>query len=280
MSLHSNIMVQRSPSHLPTGIFYWAHHEKICVIDQTIAFMGGLDLCFARWDSPQHVVTDDGPEPQIWQGKDYSNPRVRDFYELNKPFEDMYDRSKVPRMPWHDVGLQIVGQPARDLARHFVQRWNWLLRIKNHSRKMPCLLPPPEIKDCDLVQDGLTGTCELQICRSVGPWSMGTLGHVECSIQTAYVKAIQRSEHFVYIENQFFITSTVIQETRIENKIGDALVDRIIQAHKDKKPWRCCVLIPLLPGFTSPVDHGEASAVSERHFITAACVTLNSSALF
>ncbi len=71
-------------------------------------------------------------------GKDYSNPRSRDFYDLYKPFEEMYDRSKTPRMPWfvgfcttfilyidhdrHDVGLQIVGQPARDLARHFIQR--------------------------------------------------------------------------------------------------------------------------------------------------------------
>ena len=26
--------------------------------------------------------------------------------------------------------MQVVGQPARDLARHFVQRWNHLLRIK------------------------------------------------------------------------------------------------------------------------------------------------------
>ncbi|KAG5340208.1 hypothetical protein C0989_002610 [Termitomyces sp. Mn162] len=72
-------------------------------------------------------------------GKDYSNPRITDFHTLNKPEEDMYDRTKVPRMPWytpstysvtkieralsrHDVGMQVVGQPARDLARHFVQR--------------------------------------------------------------------------------------------------------------------------------------------------------------
>lgn len=33
-------------------------------------------------------------------GKDYSNPRVTDFHTLNKPFDDMYDRGKVPRMPW------------------------------------------------------------------------------------------------------------------------------------------------------------------------------------
>ncbi|KAF9013434.1 hypothetical protein BDQ17DRAFT_1343417 [Cyathus striatus] len=263
-SLHPNVMVQRSPSHFQTGTFYWAHHEKLCVIDQAIAFMGGLDLCFGRWDTAQHVLTDDvdgSEQPEIWPGKDYSNPRIADFCNLNKPEEDMYDRSKIPRMPWHDVGMQIVGQPARDLARHFVQRWNYLLRIKNHSRVMPFLLPPPEFRPGELTRMGLTGTCELQICRSCGPWSMGTSGKIEHSIQNAYLKAIQMSEHFVYIENQFFITSTVVNDVKVENNIGDAIVHRIIRAHRDGTPWKCCIVIPLLPGFTFPVDHSDASAI-------------------
>ncbi|ESK89222.1 spo14 [Moniliophthora roreri MCA 2997] len=261
-SLHPNIFVQRSPSHFQTGTFYWAHHEKLCVIDHAIAFMGGLDLCFGRWDTPQHALIDDPDgQSQIWPGKDYSNPRISDFFTLNKPDEDMYDRTKVPRMPWHDVAMQIVGQPARDLARHFVQRWNYLLRIKNHKRVMPFLMPPPEFRPGELTEMGLTGTCEMQICRSAGPWSLGTPMRVEHSIQNAYLKAIQMSEHFVYIENQFFITSTVINDVKIENKIGDALVHRIIRAYRDGTPWKCCILIPLLPGFSFPVDHGDASAV-------------------
>ena len=67
---------------------------------------------------------------QSLAGKDYSNGRVADFRALNEPEEDMHDRSKVPRMPWHDVGMQVVGQPARDLGRHFTERWNYLLRVK------------------------------------------------------------------------------------------------------------------------------------------------------
>ncbi|KZT64620.1 phospholipase D [Daedalea quercina L-15889] len=265
-ALHPNIMVQRSPSHFQTGTFYWAHHEKLCVIDQAIAFMGGLDLCFGRWDTPQHAIIDD-PEnmsdgaEQIWPGKDYSNPRISDFHTLNKPDDDMYDRTKVPRMPWHDVGMQVVGQPARDLARHFVQRWNYLLRIKNHTRVMPMLLPPPEFRPGELTQMGLTGTCEFQITRSAGPWSLGTPERIEHSIQNAYLKAIQMSEHFVYIENQFFITSTVVNEVAIENKIGDALVARIIRAHQEKTPWKCCVVIPLIPGFPYSIDHSDASSI-------------------
>ena len=52
-----------------------------------------------------------------------SNSRVTDFYNLNKPFEDMFDRTKTPREPWHDIGLQVIGHPAKDLCRHFVQRY-------------------------------------------------------------------------------------------------------------------------------------------------------------
>jgi len=32
----------------------------MCVIDEAIAFMGGIDLCFGRWDTAQHVLIDDG----------------------------------------------------------------------------------------------------------------------------------------------------------------------------------------------------------------------------
>ena len=124
------------------------------------------------------------------------------------------------------MSMQIVGQPARDLCRHFVQRfvvlylsmpiqfslirvssrWNYLLRIKTHSRIMPFLLPPAPFNGQVLEDQRLNGTCEVQICRSAGNWSMGFQHRVEHSIQNAYLKAIQMSEHFVYIENQFFIT--------------------------------------------------------------------------
>lgn len=164
------------------------------MIDETIAFMGGLDLCYGRWDTSQHVLIDDGhsapdgPDGPVWRGKDYANERVAEFASLDKPFEDTFDRNKVPRMPWHDVGLQIVGQPARDLCRHFVQRWNLLIRTKNHKRNLPFLLPAADFTERELAESQLQGTCEVQICRSCGPWSMGTEKKIEHSIQNAYVK--------------------------------------------------------------------------------------------
>lgn len=37
---------------------------------------------------------------------------------------DLIDRKSVPRMPWHDIGAVVQGAVARDIARHFIQRWN------------------------------------------------------------------------------------------------------------------------------------------------------------
>ncbi|GAA97760.1 uncharacterized protein L969DRAFT_55895 [Mixia osmundae IAM 14324] len=261
LGLHPNIHLQRSPDHMGTRTLLWSHHEKMCVIDGAIAFMGGFDICFGRWDTPQHLLVDDDDEERIWPGKDYSNSRVSDFSNLTKPFEDMYDRKVVPRQPWHDIGLQLIGQPARDLVRHFVQRWNMLLRTKNHTRMMPFLLPMPDFTAADLKEQRITGTCEAQICRSCGPWSMQTPDRVEHSITTAYVKAIEMSDHYVHIENQFFITSTQVEGATIENKIGDALVSRILKAHEEGTPWRACIIIPLVPGYPLSMDHPDAGSV-------------------
>jgi hypothetical protein len=38
---------------------------------------------------------------------------------------DIIDRGSTSRMPWHDVAVCLWGQIARDVARHFIQRWNF-----------------------------------------------------------------------------------------------------------------------------------------------------------
>jgi phospholipase D1/2 len=57
-------------------VLYWAHHEKLCLVDGRIAFMGGLDMCtysrplmhvwylinvapgFGRWDTNSMLALD------------------------------------------------------------------------------------------------------------------------------------------------------------------------------------------------------------------------------
>lgn len=50
----------RHPDHVSSVVFLWAHHEKIVAIDQTVAFVGGIDLAFGRWDNRQYRLTDLG----------------------------------------------------------------------------------------------------------------------------------------------------------------------------------------------------------------------------
>ncbi|CAK9208184.1 unnamed protein product [Sphagnum jensenii] len=56
--------------------------------------------------------------------------------------KDQLDREKYPRMPWHDVHCALWGPPCRDVARHFVQRWNYAKRSKApNEQAIPLLLP-------------------------------------------------------------------------------------------------------------------------------------------
>ena len=47
-SMHPNIKVMRHP-YIGTHIL-WAHHEKLVIVDQLVAYVGGIDICFGRWD--------------------------------------------------------------------------------------------------------------------------------------------------------------------------------------------------------------------------------------
>jgi phosphatidylserine/phosphatidylglycerophosphate/cardiolipin synthase-like enzyme len=54
-SMHeSNIHFMRHPLASPIK---WSHHQKTIVIDQSVAFIGGLDLAFGRYDSMYHTHT-------------------------------------------------------------------------------------------------------------------------------------------------------------------------------------------------------------------------------
>lgn len=77
-----------------------------------------------------------------WIGKDYCNTYKADFKDIAQFSQDQFDRNTTPRMPWRDEGLVVIGEAARDLARHFIQRWNQCKREKvRHVGSYPFLLP-------------------------------------------------------------------------------------------------------------------------------------------
>uniref|UniRef100_A0A671Q1W1 phospholipase D n=1 Tax=Sinocyclocheilus anshuiensis TaxID=1608454 RepID=A0A671Q1W1_9TELE len=278
MGLHSNIRVIRHPDHMPSTALLWAHHEKLVVIDQSLAFLGGIDLAYGRWDDSQHPLTDVGSvrrSPQhspalspslthtssLIRDKDYCNFILKDWVKLNKPFDDFIDRYKTPRMPWLDIGVLVHGKAARDIARHFIQRWNFTKLVKKRSGATcyPCLMP--KSLSAPMVPAEYSGK-STQVLRSVCQWSIGTKVHEE-SIHLAYVSAIQNSKDFIYIENKFFISCA---DKSIDNSIGDALTERILLAYREKKKFRVYVVMPLLPGFEGDISSGGGAIKAIMHF--------------
>ncbi|KAM8973605.1 phospholipase D2 isoform 1-T1 [Pelodytes ibericus] len=282
MLLHPNIKVMRHPDHVSSIVFLWAHHEKMVAIDQSVVFLGGLDLAYGRWDDHNYRLTDAGSvqqvspnnpnspytsnsseenpiTPQYWLGKDYSNMIYKDWVQLDKPFEDFIDRKKNPRMPWRDVGVAVHGKAARDASRHFIQRWNFTKTIKSKYKgpSFPFLLPKSQ-STAEKIAYTVPGShsARVQVLRSADRWSTGCS---ECSILNAYVTCIAESEYYVYIENQFFISCTA--GGAIHNTIGDAIVQRILQAHSVNANFRVFVVIPLIPGFEGNMEMGGGNSI-------------------
>ncbi|KAF9902851.1 hypothetical protein BX616_001791, partial [Lobosporangium transversale] len=267
--LHRNIQVQRHPDHIGVNATqFWAHHEKICVIDCRLAFIGGLDLCFGRYDSRTHQLSDYHPSGSgtIWPGQDYSNPRIKDFVNVKEYHSDLIERKLLSRMPWHDVSIGVAGQPARDIARHFVQRWNFVKREKGMKKTHMKFLTPKGEFVSTRNESGWTGTQKVQILRSSTTWSQGV--DLERSIQNAYLSCIENAEHFIYIENQFFVTLAVEDgNPELKNTIGIAIVNRIIRAHSKGEKFRVIVMMPLMPAFEADIMASEAGTLRKvMHF--------------
>ena len=124
--LNKNIEVVNHPGDL---IFLWSHHEKIVVIDQKVVFLGGLDLCYGRYDLPYYPLFEPldklAEDECYFLGQDYSNVRVKDFTKVGDIFEPLINKKEVPRMPWRDIAMQLRGPVTKDVTRHFIQYWNF-----------------------------------------------------------------------------------------------------------------------------------------------------------
>lgn len=84
---------------------------------------------------------------------------------------------------------------------------------------------------------------QVQVLRSVSDWSIGQV--VEQSIHSGWVEAIEKAQNFIYIENQFFISS--LGGSSIKNVIAKALLDRIVRAVQQNHVFRVIVVVPLHP---------------------------------
>ena len=82
-------------------------------------------------------------------------------------------------------------------------------------------------------------------------------GIFENSIAQAYEKIISLAQHFIWIENQFFI-SGMDGDNVINNRVVDALYQRICKAKKRKEHFKVYIFLPLLPSFQGSIKADSA----------------------
>ena len=71
MAKHPTVKLLR---HEQGANILWSHHEKLVIVDHNIAYIGGMDLAFGRYDTRAHPIKDG--LSRIVHGKDLYNPRI------------------------------------------------------------------------------------------------------------------------------------------------------------------------------------------------------------
>lgn len=149
--------------HHPVG---GSHHQKIVVVDDALAFCGGIDLTGHRWDTPAHRV--DEPARCTALGGAYG--------------------------PYHEVQAMVDGPAAARLGALARDRWRALgERIRPPQQEVSGHWPPDVTPDlCDV---------DVAIARTVPP-SEREPDVREC--ERLFVDAIAGARDSIYIESQYF----------------------------------------------------------------------------
>ncbi|EEF44789.1 phospholipase D alpha 1 isoform X1 [Ricinus communis] len=199
----------------------FTHHQKIVVVDSAmpngdsqrrriVSFVGGLDLCDGRYDSPFHSLF-----------RTLDSAHHDDFHQPN--FAGASIEKGGPREPWHDIHSRLEGPIAWDVLFNFEQRWrkqggkDLLIQLRELE---DVIIPPSPVMYPDDFE-----AWNVQLFRSIDggaafgfpetPEDAARAGLVsgkdniiDRSIQDAYIHAIRRAKNFIYIENQYFLGSS------------------------------------------------------------------------
>lgn len=164
---------------LPLGS---AHHQKIVVIDDHLAFSGGLDITHRRWDTCTH---------------DFDNPKRR-------------DTSGKPYRPFHDVQMMVDGPAAKRLGELARLRW-----------KRATLERVNEVRDCDdcwpeAIEPDFTDV-DIGIALTQPRYD---LVQEQREVEQLFLDSVDLAERCIYIENQFLTRLNVAERiiTRMREK--------------------------------------------------------------
>lgn len=171
----------RYDNHFPLG---GSHHQKIAVIDDKVAFCGGLDLTCGRWDTREHLP---GDPRRVTAGKPYP--------------------------PFHDLATAVEGEAAAALGDLARARWQaaYAKRLKVRPAKSK---PWPDGLRADLIDHPVA------ISRTQPEYD-GTSEVRE--VEALYLDMVRSAKRLIYIENQYFTSSKVgdALQRRLEEEDGD-----------------------------------------------------------
>jgi phosphatidylserine/phosphatidylglycerophosphate/cardiolipin synthase-like enzyme len=148
------------------------HHQKIVVIDDSLAFCGGIDMTDGRWDDRDHL--DDNPLRCLKNGDD--------------------------AQPWHDASTVFSGPAAAALSELARARWE-----RAHDAAVEEDFSP----GADLWPDSIDTVFRdipLAIARTAPPEADKPGIH---EIEDLYLDAIKGAKHCIYIESQYFCAGSV-----------------------------------------------------------------------
>ena len=149
-----------------------SHHQKIVVIDNRLAFIGGLDLTEARWDTPAHA--NDEARRVTARGERYP--------------------------PFHDVQLALDGDAAAALGAHCRERWSLCTGEAPGNVETAASDPWPDA--CDATWEDV----DVGIARTL-PDIDGSEPVTE--IAELYLDSIAAARECIYIENQYLTADRV-----------------------------------------------------------------------
>ncbi|CAF2247027.1 unnamed protein product [Brassica rapa] len=266
----------------------FTHHQKCVLVDtqavgsnrKVTAFIGGIDLCDGRYDTPEHRI----------------------FHDLDTVFKDDFHNPTfpsgaiAPRQPWHDMHCRLDGPAAYDVLINFEQRWRKATRWKEFNLKGKTLWLDDSLLRIGRISwilnpkfkyriDGVLDVPEddpvvyvsneddpenwhVQVFRSIDSGSVK--GFPKCeneaealhlqydkrlvvdkSIQTAYIQIIRSAQHFIFIENQYFLGSSYAwpdyNDAGADNLIPMELALKITSKIRAKERFAVYVVIPMWP---------------------------------
>lgn len=170
---------------LPIGA---SHHQKIVVVDGTLAFCGGLDLAIRRWDTRAHAL---------------DAPRRR-------------DPDGAPYRPFHDVQMVVDGAAAGALAALAEARWRQAEGGYAGAPKPPAARPPEKsrrgpARAADLWPEAVAPDFR-DVPVGIARTRPAFAGAPEIrEVEALFLASIAAAERTIYIENQFLTRTSVAQ---------------------------------------------------------------------